>query len=194
MFVIFFLFSFTPALVSALPADAPAGGTAEQRLSLRKKEQNIKLDSKELLRVTSKCTNVQSSVRELQTKLAPVVEKRSNIYKKIDAKLWIIIGQLKLADKDTFKLEQQRSEFAKQVTAYDNSMTQYKQTLDDIVVINCKADPAGFMALVKTAREYHTLIRKQSQDLNTYIVDTVKATLNAFTDELKPKPSTEGSN
>lgn len=183
-----------PVTILAIPADAPAGSTAEQRLQQRKKEQNVQLDSKEILRVTGRCINAQNTIRGVQDKLSPVIKNRAAVYKRIDAKLWIVIGQLKLADKDTFKLEQQRAEFTKQVAIFDNLVLQYKQTLDDLVVMNCKADPTGFIAQVRTAREYHTLIRQQSKDINAYIVDTVKAKLLEFAQELQPKPATEGEN
>lgn len=181
-----------PTNIFAAPADAPPGGTAQQRLDLRKKEQNVTLDAKELKRIPSICNKTQDTIREVQNKLAPTVNNRGSTYKKIDAKLWIIIGQLKLADKDTFNLEQQRAEYAKQVAAFDNSVAQYRQTLDDIVVMNCQADPVGFIALVRTAQEYHKQIRAQSKAINAYIVDTVKSTLSDFATELQPKPSTEG--
>lgn len=176
-----------PSIAWAAPADAPAGSTIEQRIQLRKKEQKIKLTQKEQIRYKSRCVNTQNAVRDIQSKLGTVMKTREDIYGKIDAKLWIIIGELKLAGQDTFKLETQRTEYAKKVTAYINTLNQYNQTLDDIVVMNCQADLAGFIALVKTAREYHTSLRTQSDDINTYIVNTIKKTLSDFTTALQPK-------
>ncbi len=180
-----------PSIAVAMPVDAPAGGTIQQRIELRKKEKNVKLDAKELLRYKGRCKGVQNAVRDVQNKLPPIVSNRASIYKKIDAKLWITIGQLKLAEKDTFNLEKQRAELAKRVAAYDSTVAQYRQTLDDIVVMNCEADVPGFVALIQTAREYHQEVRTESADIRSYVVDTVKATLSDFSKDLQPKPSTE---
>lgn len=180
-----------PAIATAAPADTPAGSTIEQRVKQRVQEQKIKLTAKEILRYKSRCVATQTTVRDLQNKLGPIINNRQTVYKKIDAKLWIVIGQLKLAEKDTFNLEAQRAEYAKRVTAYNNTLNQYKQTIDDIVVMNCQADLNGFIALVKTAREYHASLRTQSDDISAYVVDTVKKTLSDFTTELQPKTSTE---
>lgn len=183
-----------PAAVWAVPADPPAGGTLKQRTEQRIKEENVKLDAKELVRLKGRCVNTQNTVREVENKLGPIISNRQSVYKKVDAKLWIIIGELKLADKDTFNLEKQRAELAKKVAANDNTLNQYKQTLDDIVVINCEADPNGFIALVKTAREYHTILRTQSTGIKSYVVDTIKKTLTDFATDLQTKAATESAN
>lgn len=180
-----------PSLAAALPVNAPDGGTIEQRIELRKKEKNVNLDKKELLRYKGRCKDTQALVRSIQDKTAPVVKNRTEVYKKIDAKLWITIGQLKLAGKDTFELEKQRAEFTKRVASYDNVVAQYRQTLDDIAVMNCEADVVGFVALVQTAREYHEEVRKESADIRSYVVDTIKKTLSDFSSQLQIKPSTE---
>ncbi len=180
-----------PTIVSALPANPPNGSTLEQRAKLRTDEQRVKLTEKEITRYKTRCIKTQNTVREIQNKLAPIITKRQLVYKKVDAKLWITIGQLKLAGKDTFTLEAERAEFAKRVDVYNNILNQYNQTLDDIVVMNCEADLNAFIARVKTAREYHQALRTQSEDIKTHIVDNVKSTLSDFATSLQPKASTE---
>lgn len=180
-----------PGLVSAAPADAPPGSKIEERVKLRIAEQNLNLSQKDITRYTGKCIGSQAKVREIQSKLGSVSDKRLNTYEAIDAKLWVIIGKLKLADKDTFKLESQRAEYAKKVAVLSNTMNQYKQVIDDTVVINCQSDIKGYMSLVATARLYHEAIRKQTEEIKGYVVNDVKASLQAFASELQPKPSTE---
>lgn len=177
----------------AVPTDAPAGSTTDQRVEFRKKEQKVSLDSKEQVRIKSRCAKTQSKIRDIQTATGPVVKSRENVYKKIEGKLLVAIGQLKIGDQDTFKIEQQKAEYTKQVAALENSMSQYKQTLDDIVSMNCQADPVGFVALVKTARQYHDLIRQQSANLKKYVIDTIKPSLAQFVNDLQPKTQPEES-
>lgn len=180
-----------PSVTYALPADAPPGSKIEDRIKLRVAEQKINLSQKDITRYTGKCVGSQAVVREIQGKLGSNSDKRLSTYGNIDAKLWIIIGKLKLADKDTFKLESQRAEYAKKVATLNNTMNQYKQTIDDMVVMNCQSDIKAYMSLVATARQYHESIRAQTEEIKTYVVNDIKASLQSFATDLQPKPSTE---
>jgi hypothetical protein len=192
--ILTYIFTFTffsSGITYALPGDAAPGSTLEQRVAQRTTEQNLNLSQDEIRRYTSRCVGAQSVVREMQNKLGSIIDNRLNVYNKVDGKLWIITGQLKLAEKDTFKLEAQRAEFANKVSKYSSTLDQYRQTIDDIVVVNCAADIKGFMSLVATARQYQTSIRTQSNDIENFIVNDVKSTLNGFVTELQTKPFTE---
>ena len=189
-YIITFIFLST-GLTYAMPSDAAPGSTLEQRVAQRTAEQNLNLSQKEITRYTSKCVGTQSVLREMQNKLGGIIDNRLDVYAKVDAKLWIIIGQLKLAEKDTFKLESQRAELANKVSKYGGTLNQYRQAIDDIVVVNCAADIKGFMSLVATARQYHESIRAQSGDIANFVVNDIKSTLNGFVTELQTKPSTE---
>ncbi len=63
----------------------------------------------------------------------------------------------------------------------------YQQTLDDMVVINCKADIIGFKALLETSRIYLVQLREQSNNIRTHIVDDIKPILKAQAADLQPK-------
>lgn len=173
------------------PADAPAGSTLEQRVAQRKQERSVALDQKTIDRLQSKCTDTQGKIRSIRDSYTTSSNKRNGVYKDVDAKLWIVIGSLKLIDKDTFNLEQQRLELLKQIKTFDNASAQLRQTLDDITAINCKADPAGFKSLVETAKIYNSQVRNSFVSIKTYIVDQIKPTLSALANELKVKASTE---
>jgi hypothetical protein len=121
-----------------------------------------------------------------------MLDKRTQVYGSIDAKLWIVTGQLKLAKQDTFQLEKQRLTLLDKTNNFQTLATNYKQTLDDSLVINCQADPNGFKALVDTARIYHDQLRAQSTDSHDYIVNTIKPGLGDFVIKLQPKSPDQG--
>lgn len=177
--------------VKAMPPDAPAGSNLQQRIAQRKTERAVKLDSKQLTRYAQRCTATQAVIRTTQDQLNPILSNRSKVYQQIDGKIWIAIGQLKLAEKDTFNLEKQRATLAAEVALLEKTTEQYKQTLDDIAVMDCKADVPGFIALVETARQYQEEIRKQVADIKAYTVDTIKTSLSEFSSALQPKAATE---
>ncbi len=176
----------------APPSNAPAGGTLAQRIDQRKAERNLKLEERDVKRLEGRCVAVQGNVREIQQKAASVLTKRTKLYQSIDAKLWVVIGRLKLAEQDTFDLEKLRIALAEKTANFQVISANYQQTIDDVIVMNCQADPAGFKALVDTARIYHTQLRDQSADIRAYIVDQIKPELTQRADELKPKTATEG--
>jgi hypothetical protein len=176
---------------AATPANTKPGSSLGQRIAQRKKERKIKLDRNNIERVQNQCTRTQGKLRTLSDSYTRSIDNRSKVYRVIDAKLWIIIGSLKFIDKDTFKLEQNRLNYLKEVKAFDNSSAQFKQTIDDIMAMNCRADPNGFISLVATARLYNQQVRTSFKDIKGYLVNEVKPTITQYSDDLKIKTSTE---
>lgn len=184
-----------PARLAAQAAPAPStpGSTFDQRLAQRKAERNVVLDEKVQKRIISQCVRSQGKVRVLQQKTTPVLTKRAKVNQQMDAKLWVMIGKLKIAQKDTFNLEKQRVILAEKAAAFQAVSLLYQQSLDDLVVVNCQADAVGFKALLDTARVYRGQLRDQSTEIRNYVVNDIKPALSAFAAELQVKPATEES-
>lgn len=185
-----------PSIVIAqgAPAPTPPASSFDQRLAQRKAERNVALDEKTQKRLVAVCTGAQGKVRAMQQKNTAALNNRAKIYQQMDAKLWVITGKLKLAEKDTFNLEKQRTALAEKSANFQAASQLYQQSLDDLVVVNCKADPAGFKALVDTARFYRTQLRDQSTGLRNYVINDIKATLGSFAADLQAKPATGEGN
>lgn len=174
------------------PATPPNGSTFESRVAQRKAEREVKLDDKDTRRYVERCVNAQSKIRPLYQTVTKIIDGRNKSYQTVDAKLWVTIGRLKLAGKDTFQLEKQRTNLADQINDFQITGSNYTQSLDDIEVINCKADPVGFKALLDTARLYRQQVVGKSGAVHDYIVNDIKKTLTDHTADLQPKA--EGSN
>jgi len=185
VFILVFIANSASAAIA--PATPQAGSTFDQRLALRKAEQKITLDPKVQERLIQKCRAAQTVITTLIHDTEPIINNRNSTYQKIDAKLWVMIGQLKLAKKDTFKFEQQHSEYVKKIAAFQATGTNFRQSLDDLVVINCQADIIGFKAILETARAYYTQLYNQTADNNNYVLNTVKPTIDDFITQLTPK-------
>jgi hypothetical protein len=175
------------------PAPAAAGSTLEQRIAQRKAERGTALSTIDQKRVISTCRAAQTKIRAVQTAEVSMLDNRSQVYGAIDAKLWIVTGQLKLAKQDTFQLEKQRLILLDKSNNFQTVATNYKQALDDSLLINCQADPNGFKALVDTARIYNDQLRTQSADSHNFVVNTVKSTLGDFVTKLQPKSPDQGT-
>lgn len=174
------------------PATPSAATTLEQRVAQRKAERNITLTQPETSRVVSQCIGAQGNLRKLQQETTVLAQARSTVYRNIDGKLWVAIGRLKLAGKDTFELEKKRADLAAKVGAFQAGLTVYQQTLDDGALINCKADPVGFKAIIETARIYYGQVQGHSSDIRAFVVNDIKTSLANHATDLKPKEG--GSN
>lgn len=173
-------------LVSAQtpPANPANGSTAAQRLEQRKAERKIVLEDKDQKRLLQVCTNVQAKISQLRRSTTPAFTERGKLYQRIDANLWVVIGQLKLAEKDTFELEKDRAALAAKTATFQTTLKNYQEVLDDMAVINCQADVVGFKALLETARLYFADLRTQSANIKAQVVDTIKKRLNDHISEL----------
>lgn len=169
------------------PATPPAGSTVESRLAQRKAEREIKLDDKDTKRYIERCVGAQGKIRTLYQTVTKTIDDRNKAYQQVDAKLWVTIGRLKLASQDTFELEKQRSNLADKINDFQTTGSNYTQVLDDIQVLNCKADPTGFKALLDTARLYRQQVVDKSAAIHDYIVNDVKKSLAGHTTDLQPK-------
>ncbi len=188
---VFLLGSFGVATAAVPPAPAQAGSTIEQRIVQRKAERGIVLNEVDQKRLTDTCVPAQAKLRLIQHDAVSRLERHSKIYKRIDGRLWLTTGQLKLAIQDTFQLEKQRLALVDKTANFETLVTNYEQVLDDSLVINCKADPAGFKALLDTTRAYYDLLRSQSVDIHDYVVNTIKPTMANHVSLLQPKAAPE---
>lgn len=188
--IVFAVAVFLSVTVSAQAPTKP-GSSLTQRVAQRKAERNIKLDEKSAKRLERSCVSAQTNLRQLRDEYVSVFDKRNEIYRKVDAKLWVAIGNLKYVDKDTFRLEQQRAQFLKQANAFDASADEFKQAMDDISTMNCASDVAGFKAMVETTRLYNTKLRNQANGITSHVVNNIKPVLSNHANELRPRTSQE---
>lgn len=180
------------AFATGTPANPAPGSTFDQRLAQRKAEQNEQLDTQTQLHIQQTCIIGQGHIRQLQTNATTMANNRTTTYQKIDGIILMSIGELKLASLDTFTLEQNRTTLVQKMSAFEATASNYQQTLGDLLVINCKADPVGYQALLDTARYYYKQLGVQSADISSYTVNTVQPVIQNFITQLQPKSSTGG--
>ncbi len=173
------------------PATPPAGSNASQRLAQRKAERNVQLDAKDTKRLSQFCTVSQGKLGVLKSTTNKNFINRKTEYQNMAADLWVIIGKLKLAGKDTFQLEKQLATLTDKINNFQTVVTNYQQALDDTVVINCQADVVGFKALLDTTRLYYADLIARSKDIRSFVSDTVKTSLTSQLNDLQP--ANEGS-
>lgn len=176
------------------PKPAASGSTFAERVEQRKQEQSIVLTDTDQKRLISTCQNAQGKITQAQPAVPATLASYTKVYGQINAKLYVAIGQLQLASEDTFNLEKQRLAFVDKLTDFQTIAANYTQTLDDLVVINCQADPIGFKALLETARTYYKQLIAKAAENRDYVVNTIKPTLANHTADLQAKTQSRGGN
>ena len=180
------LIIFVPTIAMAADPSPPApGSTLEQRVAQRKQEQQITLDETQTKRVQKQCKAAQVRLNSVIKDITKLSDNRSNTYRNVDGATLVAIGKLKIATKDTFALQQNRDEFAKQVAQFEATIAQYKQAIEDASLMNCEADPVGFMAMIATARSYNSMLSTQSKTISAVVSDKIKPQLETFSKELQ---------
>lgn len=179
------------AKAQSVPPNAAPGISLKQRIAQRKAEVKVRLDQKSAKRLQTTCKNGQAKIRIFRNDSNTIINNREEVYRKIDAKLWVMVGGLKLINQDTFTLEKQRSDLSRRIVTFENTANQFQQTLDDLIAINCQADVVGFSALLETSRKYFAALSIQSTGIKNFTIDSVKKTLAAHSEALKPKTNTE---
>ena len=180
------LIIFVPAVVMAAdPSPTAPGSTLEQRVAQRKQEQQVILDETQTKRVQKQCKAAQVRLNNVIKDITKLSDNRSNTYRNVDGATLVAIGKLKIATKDTFALQQNRDEFAKQVAQFESTIAQYKQAIEDASLMNCEADPAGFMSMIATAKTYNSILSTQSKTINATVADKIKPQLETFSKELQ---------
>ncbi|MBP9821204.1 hypothetical protein KBC85_03615 [Candidatus Saccharibacteria bacterium] len=184
--VVLVLLMFVPTIVMAADPSPPApGSTLEQRVAQRKQEQQVVLDETQTKRVQKQCKAAQVRLGSVIKDITKLSDNRSTTYRNVDGATLVAIGKLKIATKDTFALQQNRDEFAKQVAQFETTTAQYKQAIEDASLMNCEADPVGFMAMMATARSYNSMLSAQSKNISAVVADKIKPQLESFSKELQ---------
>lgn len=180
------LLIFIPTIAMAADPSPPApGSTLEQRIAQRKQEQQIVLDENQTKRIQKQCKAAQVRLNSVIKDITKLSDNRSSTYRNVDGATFVAIGKLKIATKDTFALQQNKDEFAKQVAQFESTTAQYKQAIEDASLMNCEADPVGFMAMITTARSYNSILSTQSKVINAIVADKIKPQLESFSKELQ---------
>src|SRR5215207_8782402 len=119
------------ARAASPPVPTPAGSTIEQRIVQRKAETAAVLSEVDNRRLIDTCAASQAKIRLIQNDAVSTLDKHTKAYNKVDARLWVTIGQLKLAGQDTFQLEKLRLVLVDKSANFLTLSANYQQVLDD---------------------------------------------------------------
>ncbi|GEM_PF-3282901 len=135
-------------------------------------------------RIQLRCLAVQANIKTLATRSGEVQTKRVAAYSEITKEMDALSASLKNQAFETSELDKNIAELKVKVTAFQTTLADYKQTLEDLTVIDCSQDAASFKAALETARDLHTKLIGQVAEVRAFILNALKPSLQQVREEL----------
>lgn len=152
--------------------------TREQRFEKRKAEFKDKLFSgaKEL-RLKNRCKAAQGLVKGPQARAKSIKISRDKVYGNMQTRLDSMVEKLKTKGVDTTTLESQITELKSLITKFNEDLATYTLAVDDLVAMDCEADPDAFKAALEEARTLRGGLKDSGAAIRAYVKETIKPTL-----------------
>lgn len=166
------------------PADTTQVTSRDQRISQRKTEFKAQIDEQSLKNLPSRCEKVQNAVKTLKTNDDKTLSSRHDFYTGSANKLNYIIENLKKRNVDHTAVEAASRPFADSVNKYLSDAAEYKAAIEDLALMNCTKDTAGFRSTILSARELRARLASDEKNVkNTFVqiktaVERAKETLS----------------
>lgn len=160
------------------------------RIAKFKTKFKVDLTVAEQAKLKLHCVAAQNIIGKLNDKFGNSVTTRTKAYTELQNRLTKLIANLKTKSVDTTTLEQEQTVLNTKIATYTTDLAAYKQSLADLKAVDCKTDPTGFKAALEAARSAHDTIVADVLAVRTYLVGTIKPTLQGILKTLDTTSST----
>ena len=136
--------------------------TIDERMASRRPK--VQLSAADKSSIAAKCSLAQTAVNDRKTKDTKAASIRLQTYNELVKRLTFLVDNLSSQGSDATQLLNAQNYFVASINNYLNDAQTYKTAMDDLVVMDCQKDPAGFRATLTEAR---ALRAKLGPDVNT---------------------------
>jgi hypothetical protein len=157
------------------PPDPEQSTTLQQRIAQRKTAFKISLTAVQSQNIAKKCSAAQTALKTIQAKDKTKEFNRTQAYTDLATKLNTVVGRLDSQKVDTTNLKLEQTKFNSAINQYLADAATYKTALDDIVALNCIADPTGFQTALVEARQFRTKLSSDVQQIKSVNATLIKA-------------------
>lgn len=133
------------------PAGTEDTTTMEQRLSARRAK--VQLSAADKATIAAKCGLAQTAIGDRKTKDSKASAIRLQSYNELVKRLTFLVDNLSSQGNDASQLLNAESYFVASINNYLTNAQKYKVAMDDLVIMDCSSDPAGFKATLEEARK-----------------------------------------
>lgn len=168
-------------------------GSIKDRLEKIKTSLKIKLTTVEQARLKTRCKASQAVIATLNDRFGNSVVNRTKAYDELISRLNNIVVKLQAANIATTELEAEIAALQTKVATYKTDLVSYRQALSDLKLVDCATDPTAFKAALEAARAAHMTLVGDTTAIKTYVVSTIKPTLQTIRQQLETQKSTSTS-
>jgi len=147
--------------------DTPAARA--ERIKARKSKVTERLTLLKQNQVKLACRAASVKIKAAHAHIDNFGTKRAKVYSGLVTRLEGLSPKLKAAGVDTKQYDEQVAALKIKTTHFQSSFTGLKQVAKDIEAMDCTADPEGFMATLKEAREARMIAVKEGQEIRDYL-------------------------
>ena len=153
--------------------------TLTDRLTARKEALSTQLTTVQTTRLKARCEAAQVKLTAISERVGSAAGNRVTAYQGIQTKLNDLVtnleGQVSTAD-----LAAALTVLDQKITSFETNATDHKQTIADLLEVDCVADPTGFKASLEAAKTEHSTLKAASAEIRTYLQETVKPLLQTI--------------
>lgn len=176
------------------PSAAEKAKALAERVEKRKTDIKTKLSNAEKARIKTKCKASQGLVSSIEGRIKGEGPKkgietdRTEKYANLIKHLTGLSTKLKNNNLDTTALDESITVLHTKVDTFESDLATYKQLVNDLVGIDCAADPDGFKASLEAARAGQAKVGDDSKAIKAHVNDVIKPLLKAIRSQLDTKP------
>lgn len=159
--------------------------TLQARVEKYKADLSTTPTKADLDRLKLRCAVAQSNVKNVESHIATVQEKRTKAYEAINKSLTTLTTVLKQNSIQTTKLEAESKSFKTKTDQFNSDLKVYKQAVDDAANVNCSDDPLAFKASIEEARVYLTKLMSEVTDIRSDVNNLLKPALSDVKSDLQ---------
>ena len=151
--------------------------TMEQRLAARRAK--VQLSAADKVSIASKCSLAQTAVNDRKNKDSKAAAIRLQTYNELVKRLTFLVDNLSSQGDDASQLLNAQNYFVASINSYLSDAETYKVAMDDLVTMDCKADPAGFRASLIEARTLRAKLATDATAVKGNLTNLQKNLANA---------------
>jgi len=177
----------TNTVLSSLitPTSQEDSTTIDQRLAARRPK--VQLSAADKAKIAAKCDLAQTAVNDRKTKDTKAAAIRLDTYNELVKRLTFLVDNLSAQGNDASELMNAQSYFVASINSYLTDAQNYKTAMDDLVVMDCKADPVGFKATLEEARKDRAKLIPDVAAIKNNLSNLQKSLANARQDLITHK-------
>jgi hypothetical protein len=155
------------------------------RLSAEATRLNIALDETARNKVQNSCQTTQTSLKSIRQKEQRIQRERTDTYLDVQNEIDALQLRLKRQGLEVNNLGATLLTYRELTDQYDRLSKPYLEALNDVVIIDCRANPEAFITGVAIVRQKRNLLLENANSIQQFIFNDIQNQFNAIKDGLK---------